>query len=140
MTLPEAHADADSGADPGTCDDPMIADRDGLSGTADPAEWAQLLDRAEADRQALIDLVVYAYDRARSSGVQERLAAGLGELGVAVLRPDGERYDPARHEAAGIRPTDDSSLHQLVAETELVGFADRGRTVRDPVVVVFGPA
>ena len=73
----------------------------------------------------------------RAPGVWERLAAGLEPLGITVLRPDGERFDPAIHEAGGVEPTDDDALVGTIAETELVGFADRGRLVREPVVVVY---
>ncbi len=91
----------------------------------------------EDDRRALIDLLIYAWDRAKSTGVVERLAAGLEPLGITVLRPDGERFDPARHEAGGVEPTDDDTLVDTIAETEVVGFADRGTVLREPVVVVY---
>jgi molecular chaperone GrpE len=64
-----------------------------------------------------------------------RPAAGFEPLGITVLRPDGERFDPTMHEAGGVEPTDDDALPGTIAETELVGFADRGRLVREPVVV-----
>ncbi len=89
------------------------------------------------DRRALLDLLIYAWDRAKSPGVWERLAAGLEPLGITVLRPDGEKFDPTVHEAGGVEPTDDDALVGTIAETELVGFADRGRLVREPVVVVY---
>ena len=89
------------------------------------------------DRRALLDLLIYAWDRAKSPGVWERLAAGLEPLGITVLRPDGEQFDPTVHEAGGVEPTDDDTLVGTIAETELVGFADRGRLVREPVVVVY---
>jgi hypothetical protein len=88
-------------------------------------------------RAALIDLVIYAYDRTTSSGIRARLADGLARIGVTVMRPDGEPFDPARHEAGGVQPTDDAALHDRIAETERAGFADRGRLIREPVVVVY---
>ena len=54
-----------------------------------------------------------------------------------MLRPDGERFDPAIHEAGGVEATDDDTLVGTIAETELAGFADRGRLVREPIVVVY---
>lgn len=97
---------------------------------------AGALDRALAERTTLIELCVYAIDRARSAGVAERVVDGLRGVGVSVLRPVGCRFDPAWHEAGGTVPTDDPELHGIVADIELVGFADRGRLLRPPVVVV----
>lgn len=97
----------------------------------------QLAADQPAERRALIDLIVYAYDRARSPGVVERLTEGLAAVGVTVQQPDGEPYDPQRHEVGGVQPTDDPARHDTVAETELVGFTDRGTVIREPIVVVF---
>lgn len=91
------------------------------------------------ERRLLIDLLIYAWDRARSAGVWERLSAGLAQVGVEVIRPDGEVFDPIEHEVGGIEPTSDPLLHNIVAETESVGFRDRGRLIREPVVVVYRP-
>lgn len=102
----------------------------------DDAQQDAEIDPA-AERRALLELLVYAWDRARSPGVHERLAAGLAGVGVSVLRPDGEPYDPTRHEVGGVQPTEDEALLGTVAETELVGFADRGAVLREPVVVVY---
>ncbi|WP_029136868.1 nucleotide exchange factor GrpE [Nakamurella lactea] len=99
---------------------------------ANPANSA-----AADERRQLIELLIYAWDRARSPGVWERLAAGLAEVGVQVLRPDGEPFDPNAHEVGGTEPTDDVSKIDTVAETEVAGFADRGVLIREPVVVVY---
>src|SRR2546426_4429957 len=53
------------------------------------------------DRHSLVQLCLYALDRARSSGVAERIEQGLAEVGVVAVRPDGERFNPALHEAGG---------------------------------------
>ncbi|WP_290056747.1 nucleotide exchange factor GrpE [Amycolatopsis solani] len=95
------------------------------------------LERALADRQALIQMCLYALDRARSGGVVERLEEGLAAIGVQALRPDGERFDPARHEAGGAVPTEDPALDGVVAETEVTGFADHDRLLRAPIVIVY---
>ncbi|WP_372493018.1 nucleotide exchange factor GrpE [Actinoalloteichus caeruleus] len=94
-------------------------------------------ERVLRERQDLIRLCLYALDRARSAGVAERIEEGLAAVGVTSLRPDGDRFDPARHEAGGVTDTDDPALAGTVAETEVVGFADRGRTLRVPVVTVY---
>ncbi|MFR9730507.1 nucleotide exchange factor GrpE [Saccharopolyspora sp. MS10] len=102
------------------------------------------LEQARAERAELIRLCLYALDRARSSGVVERIADGLGDVGVRRLSPDGLPFDPAQHEAGGTVPTDDPALDGLIAETEVLGFADRDQVLRAPVVTVYqarrGPA
>jgi hypothetical protein len=95
------------------------------------------LEKALADRRALIHLCLYALDRARSAGVVERLEHGLAEIGVRALRPDGDRFDPAVHEAGGAMPTDDPARDGTVAETEVVGFADQDHLLRAPIVIVY---
>jgi molecular chaperone GrpE len=95
------------------------------------------LERALADRQALIQMCLYALDRARSGGVVERLEEGLAAIGVQALRPDGERFDPACHEAGGAVSTEDPALDGIVAETEVTGFADHDRLLRAPIVTVY---
>ncbi|GAB3480476.1 nucleotide exchange factor GrpE [Amycolatopsis cihanbeyliensis] len=95
------------------------------------------LEQALSDRRALIQLCLYAIDRARSGGVAERLEQGLAAIGVTALRPEGQRFDPALHEAGGAVPTEDATLEGTVAETEVVGFADRNQLLRAPVVTVY---
>lgn len=110
--------------------EPSAGDRPaGADGAAGP-DW-------QAERRVLIDLLIYAWDRAKSPGVCERLALGLEQVGVSVLRPDAELFDPARHEVGAVEPTADESLHDRIAETELAGFSDRGRLIREPIVVVY---
>ena len=104
---------------------------------ADPLDPYGLLDQALAERKALVELCVYALDRARSSGVAQRIEHGLTAAGVSAVRPEGQRFDPALHEAGGTLPTADAALDGLVAETEVVGFTDRGRVLRAPVVIVY---
>lgn len=105
-------------------------------GLASPSAGIDL-DQALADRKALIQLCLYAMDRARSGGVAERIEHGLTAVGVTAMRPDGQRFDPALHEAGGAVPVADATLEGTVAETEVVGFADRGRLLRAPVVTVY---
>ncbi|MEV4311594.1 nucleotide exchange factor GrpE [Actinocrispum sp. NPDC049592] len=97
----------------------------------------ELLEQALAERKALVQLCLYALDRARSPGVVERLEEGLAGIGVTALRPDGDVFDPAHHEAGGTVPTQDVTMDGVVAETEVVGFADRGRLLRAPIVIVY---
>jgi molecular chaperone GrpE len=69
--------------------------------------------------------------------VVERLEAGLAEVGVRAVRPDGESFDPVVHEAGGTEPTDDPALVGRIAETEVPGFVDRGQSLRAPIVIVY---
>ena len=98
---------------------------------------ALALDQALAERRSLVQLCLYALDRARSAGVVERLEEGLAGVGVDAIRPDGARFDPAHHEAGGTVATADEALDGVVAETEVVGFADRGEVLRAPIVTVY---
>lgn len=95
------------------------------------------LERLRDERATLIQLCLYALDRARSGGVVERLEAGLAGVGVSAMRPDGQPFDPAVHEAGGTLSTADSSLDGVVAETEVVGFSDGGTLLRAPIVTVY---
>jgi len=84
-----------------------------------------------------VQLCLYALDRARSAGVTERIEETLGTIGVTALRPDGARFDPTLHEAGGTVDTENAELDGTVAETEVVGFSDRGTTLRVPIVTVY---
>jgi molecular chaperone GrpE len=98
---------------------------------------ALALDQALVERRSLVQLCLYAIDRAKSPGVVERLEEGLAGVGVAAIRPDGARFDPAHHEAGGTVATTDEALDGVVAETEVVGFSDRGEVLRVPIVTVY---
>lgn len=117
----------------------IIEEAEATGPSAQPAktEANPVLARALADREALIRLCLYALDRARSGGVSKHIEQGLAEIGVVALRPDGQRFDPAQHEAGGTVETDDPNLDGLVAQTEMVGFADHDRLLRAPVVMVY---
>ncbi|NKQ58493.1 nucleotide exchange factor GrpE [Amycolatopsis sp. K13G38] len=125
-----------------TADDPtgqisaaLIKEIDGTGTSEDDVK--AVLDRALADRQALIQLCLYALDRARSGGVVERLEQGLASVGVTAVRPDGQRFDPSVHEAGGAVETDDPALDGTVAETEVAGFTDHDKLLRAPIVTVY---
>lgn len=95
------------------------------------------LDQALAERRSLVQLCLYALDRAKSPGVVERLEEGLASVGVDAIRPEGTHFDPAYHEAGGTVATAEETLDGVVAETEVVGFADRGEVLRVPIVTVY---
>jgi molecular chaperone GrpE len=107
---------------------------------ASPDTPPNALEAALSERRSLVALCLYALDRARSAGVAERIEEGLAGVGVCAVRPDGVRFDPAHHEAGGTVATADESLDGLVAETEVVGFSDRGELLRAPIVTVYSKA
>jgi hypothetical protein len=127
----------------GIAADGVIAGADFEAGlTADEADLADGADdgvtnQALAERKSLVQLCLYALDRARSTGVAERIEEGLASVGVTALRPDGQRFDPNYHEAGGTVATEDDALDGVVAETEVVGFSDRGEMLRAPIVTVY---
>src|SRR5262245_27392726 len=125
----------ESASNPGVTSAAHIPQQQG--GLAEPPDPYELLAQTLADRRALVQLCLYALDRARSDGVAERIERGLAGVGVTAVRPDGRPFDPALHEAAGTRDTDDTALAGLIAETEVVGFSDNGRVLRVPVVIVY---
>ncbi|MGH3433274.1 MAG: nucleotide exchange factor GrpE [Thermocrispum sp.] len=106
-----------------------------LKSADDPAEDS--VEQLRGERSTLIHLCLYALDRARSGGVVERLEEGLAGIGVTAMRPDGQKFDPAVHEAGGTVPTADGELDGVVAETEVVGFCDGGTLLRAPIVIVY---
>lgn len=103
----------------------------------EPPDPYGMLAQTLADRRTLVQLCLYALDRARSDGVAERIERGLAGVGVASVRPDGHSFDPALHEASDTVPTDDPALDGVIAETEMAGFTDNGRLLRAPVVLVY---
>jgi molecular chaperone GrpE len=142
--IADAIADADrAAASPrtGIAADGLVSVNDLAGDPAEPgAAPGPRLDQALAERKALVQLCLYALDRARSPGVVERLEEGLAGVGVTSLRPDGIRFDPAFHEAGGTVATTDEELDGVVAETEVVGFSDRGEVLRAPIVTVYSKA
>jgi hypothetical protein len=136
---PDENANDPTGQIPAQSMAKIIEEADGTAApeSASNADVNGMLERALADRQALIQLCLYALDRARSGGVVERIEQGLAGIGVTAVRPDGQRFDPSRHEAGGAVATDDATLDGVVAETEVVGFADRDQLLRAPIVMVY---
>lgn len=124
----------------GIASDGLVSGGDFPEPPAEPVPDAPAADQALAERRSLVALCLYALDRARSAGVAERLEEGLAGVGVTALRPDGKRFDPAHHEAGGTVATTDETLDGLVAETEVVGFSDRGELLRAPIVTVYSKA
>lgn len=93
---------------------------------------------AERDRSILVEACIEVSDAVPSASLREELLEALERAGVqAVEVPPGEPFDPKRHRAAGRVPTAAPERENLVAETELPGFVDRGRRLRPPSVLVY---
>lgn len=96
---------------------------------------------AERDRSILVEACIEVSDVVPSASLREELLEALERAGVqAVDVPRGEPFDPKRHRAAGRVPTAARERENLVAETERLGFVDRGRRVRPPSVLVYDRA
>jgi molecular chaperone GrpE (heat shock protein) len=89
------------------------------------------------DRASLIQVCIYLRDRMTSVALADRLDRALAEVGVQLIDPTGQPFDPAWHEAGGTVPTADDSLVGTVAAVEAPGYADRGVLLRPPVVTVY---
>jgi hypothetical protein len=107
---------------------------------APTAVAAPAAGRAEADRDALVRACIYVRDRLTSRALADRLGAALQEVGVSVVEPTGERFDPARHEAGGAAASDEPGRAGTIAAVEVPGYTDRGRVLRAPVVTVYQAA
>jgi len=96
--------------------------------------------RAASDRAHLLAVCMDLADRLRDGqpALFDRLNAGLGEIGVRVVMPDGEPFDEEGHEAVGREHTDDPGKDMTVAGTEFAGYVDADGTVlRRPRVHVY---
>jgi molecular chaperone GrpE len=93
---------------------------------------------ADRDRSILVDVCIDVSDTVPTVSHREQLLDALERAGVkAVDVPHGEPFDPKRHRAAGRVPTTEPARASTVAETERLGFVDRGRRLRPPHVLVY---
>jgi molecular chaperone GrpE (heat shock protein) len=92
---------------------------------------------ADGDRKQLVDTLIYVRDRATSTALTDRIARDLQAIGVTEIRPNGEPFDPSRHEAGGSTDTTDPQQDGRIAAVETPGYLDRGRVLRLPVVTVY---
>src|SRR5690348_6124561 len=100
-----------------------------------------LAGEADRDRDILVAACIDACDAVTSRAIRQRLLAALADVGVtAVDVPAGTPFDPALHRAADTLMTDEQTLAGLVAQTDRLGFIDRGRRVRWPEVLVYQTA
>jgi hypothetical protein len=94
-------------------------------------------EAAVRDRTLLVELCVDLHDRLPSAGLRDKVRLGLARTGVELVAADGERFDPAAHEALGEVETADASLEGFVAATHRSGYRDHGRLAREPAVLVY---
>ncbi|MBW2734867.1 MAG: nucleotide exchange factor GrpE [Deltaproteobacteria bacterium] len=69
--------------------------------------------------------------------VHQLMMGKLGELGFERIETAGQSFDPARHEAIGLTPTEDAEEDQKVAAEVSPGFILDGQVMRAPKVMVY---
>ena len=94
-------------------------------------------ERLEAERAALVRLCVELADLLPQPALRTKIRRGLAHVGVTMVVPQGERFDPERRCAVGVQPTPDVTCHDRIAVVERPGVVDRGREMRLPDVVVW---
>jgi hypothetical protein len=92
---------------------------------------------ADPDRASLVDTCIYLRDRVTSMALTNRLDLALEQVGVSLVDPTGQRFDPSHHEAGGALATADDRLVGTIAAVEAPGYADHGVLLRPPVVTVY---
>jgi molecular chaperone GrpE len=94
-------------------------------------EWLEALDSVE--RALRMDAGTPLAEGMRA--VLEQMEAILARHGVHRIGSAGERFDPERHEAIGVRATDEAP-DQTVLEVARSGFAAGDRVLRPAQVIV----
>jgi hypothetical protein len=95
------------------------------------------VERLRSDRGALVSALVELGDLLDSRALRDKAARALDAAGVTALEPTGERFDASQHRAVTRVPAPDPVRHAHVAETERVGYSDRGHVLRPPEVRVY---
>ncbi len=68
--------------------------------------------------------------------VQRQFVNVLGNLGVTVIKAEGEVFDPAQHDAAGTEQVEDPELDGKVITQRLKGYRMNDRVLRPAQVTV----
>ena len=89
-------------------------------------DWLELVD--SVDRAARGDSATFA-------PLRDQIGAILDREGVARVGAEGERFDPERHEAVGVRETDEVP-DRTVVDVSRSGFARGDRVLRPAQVIV----
>ena len=99
----------------------------------EPARAAQAL----SDRTVLVEACIWMRDRATSPALAQHLDGAFTRVGVTGVDATGQRFDPAVHEAGGTIAAGSPAEDGIIARTEQVGYTDRGRLLRHPIVTVY---
>ncbi|HEX7300203.1 MAG TPA: nucleotide exchange factor GrpE [Solirubrobacteraceae bacterium] len=94
-------------------------------------EWLEVVDSVERALRMQPDGALHEGLRA----VLDQIESVLARQGVQRIGAVGERFDPERHEAIEVRPTDEVE-DRTVLDVVRSGFAVRGRILRPAQVVV----
>ena len=68
--------------------------------------------------------------------VRRQFIGVLETLGVSVIKAEGEKFDPALHDAAGTEKVDDPELDGVVTAEILKGYRTKDRVLRPAQVTV----
>lgn len=94
-------------------------------------DWLEVVDSVERSAQ-MAD--VGSDDALGLSAVRDQIEAILRREGLERIGARGERFDPDRHEAIGVRESSEPPGH--IAEVARSGFAHDGRVLRPAQVIV----
>jgi molecular chaperone GrpE len=94
-------------------------------------DWLEVMDGVERALRMEAESPLYEGLRA----VFEHMETVLARHGVERIGQAGERFDPNRHEAIGVRETDEVP-HRTVVEVARSGFVSGDRVLRPAQVVV----
>lgn len=89
-----------------------------------------------ASRTALVEACIQVRTMASDPSIREIMDDALAKGGVEEIVPTGQRFDPRRHNAVGVMPTDDPQKDSVIAGTDRPGYQDQGRLIVPPDVVV----
>ena len=68
--------------------------------------------------------------------VQRQFVAVLEELGVSVIKTEGESFDPQFHDASGTQDVDNPELDGKIIAENLKGYRTKDRVIRPSQVIV----
>lgn len=63
------------------------------------------------------------------------LLGNIGKLGLEQINPEGEAFDPERHQAVSMQPADGIDANQVISVMQK-GYSFNGRLLRPAMVVV----
>jgi hypothetical protein len=101
------------------------------------ADLATRCQRLEEDRTCLVTGLIELTDLIDSPALRHRAIETLAGAGVEAIDSAGERFDPQRHHAVERVATADPAADGVIAETERLGYEDRGHRARLPDVLIY---